>query len=84
MWLVLLRTVFAKVVISRTPSLSYLRSAVVAPKSRPRLVDLLLADYIEHATHFPPPQHLYSHQEGSFLHLVLDNVDREAKAQALR
>ena len=47
-------------------------------------MDLLLADCIEHATHFPPPQHLYSHQEGTFLDLVLDDVDREAKAQALR
>ena len=84
MWLVLLRTVFAKVVISRTPGLSYLRPAVVAPKSCPQFVDLLLGDYIEHATHFRPPQHLYSHQEGTFLHLVLDKVDGEAKAQALR
>ena len=25
------------------------------------LVDLLLADYIDQATPFPPPQHLYSH-----------------------
>ena len=48
------------------------------------LVDLLLANCIEHATHFPPPQHLYSHQEGIFLDLVLDDVDREAKAQALQ
>ena len=48
------------------------------------LADLLLADCIEHATHFRPPQHLYSHQEGTFLDLVLDDVDREAKAHALR
>ena len=48
------------------------------------LVDLLLAYCIKHATHFRVPQHLYSHQEGTFLHLVLDDVDREAKAQALR
>ena len=48
------------------------------------LVDRLLADCIEHATHFPPPQHLYYHQDGTFLYLVLDDVDREAKAQALR
>ena len=48
------------------------------------LVDLLLANCIEHATHFPPAQHLYSHQEGTILDLVLDAMDREAKAQALR
>ena len=33
------------------------------------LVDLLLADCIDEATPFPPPQHLYSHQEGTFLDL---------------
>ena len=48
------------------------------------LVDLLLADCVRLASQFPPPQHLYSHQQGSFLDLVLDDVDREAKAQALR
>ena len=48
------------------------------------LVDLLLADCVRLAGQFPPPQHLYSHQQGTFLDLVLDDVDREAKAQALR
>ena len=48
------------------------------------LVDLLLADCVRLAGQFPPPQHLYSHQHGTFLDLVLDDVDREAKAQALR
>ena len=48
------------------------------------LVDLLLADCIRLAGQFPPPQHLYSHQQGTFLDSVLDDVDREAKAQALR
>ena len=48
------------------------------------LVDLLLADCVRLAGHFPPPQHLYSHQQGTFLDLVLDDVDREAKAQVLR
>ena len=39
------------------------------------LVDLLLADCIDRAAPFPPPQHLYSHQEGTFVDLVLDEVD---------
>ena len=62
------------------------KSFIVALRSRrPKelgtgLVDFLPADCIEHATHFPPHQHFYSHQEGTFLDLVLDNVDREAKA----
>ena len=47
------------------------------------MVDLLLADCIKLAGQFPPPQHLYSHQQGTFLDSVLDDVDREAKAQAL-
>ena len=47
------------------------------------LVDLLLADCIDQATPLPPPQHLYSHQEGTFLDLVLDDVDNAAKAQAV-
>ena len=48
------------------------------------LVDLLPADCIRLAGQFPPPQHLYSHQQGTFLDVVLDAVDREAKAQTLR
>ena len=48
------------------------------------LVDLLLADCMAHATHFTPPQHLYCHQDCIVLDLVLDDVHREAKAQALR
>ena len=48
------------------------------------LIDLLLADCIDRATLFPPPQHLYSHQEGTFQDLVLDKVDGAATAQALR
>ena len=48
------------------------------------LVDLLLADCIDPPTPFPPPQHLYSHQEGTGLDVVLDDVDNAAKAQALR
>ena len=51
---------------------------------RTGLVDLLLADCIDRTTPFPPPQHLYSHQEGTFLDLVLDDIDIAAKAQALR
>ena len=47
------------------------------------LVDLLLADCIDQATPFPPPQHLYSHQEGTFLGRVLDDVHNAAKAKAL-
>ena len=59
------------------------KSFILALRSRrPEvLVDLLLADYNEHATHFPAPQHLYSHHEGTFLDLVLDDVDREAMRQ---
>ena len=45
---------------------------------------LLLADCVRLAGQFPPPQNLYSHQQGTFLDLVLDDVDWEAKAQALR
>ena len=48
------------------------------------LIDLLLADCIRLAGQFRSPQHLYSHQQGTFLDSVLDDVDREAKAQALR
>ena len=44
------------------------------------LVDLLLADCIHWAKSFPPPQHLYSHHEGTFLDLVLDEVDSAANA----
>ena len=47
----------------------------------PGLVDLLLADCIDWATPFPPPQHAYSHQEATFLDLVLDEVDGAAKAE---
>ena len=47
-------------------------------------VDLLLSDYIQLASQFPPPQHLYSHQQGTFLDSVLGDVDGAAKAQALR
>ena len=48
------------------------------------LVGLLLSDCIKLASQFPPPQHLYSHQQGTFLDSVLDDVDEAAKAQALR
>ena len=48
------------------------------------LVDLLLADRVKLAGQLPPPQHLYSHQQGTFLDLVLEDVDHEAKAQALQ
>ena len=49
------------------------------------LVDLVLSDCIKLARHFPPPeQHLSSHQQGTFLDSVVDDVDKAAKAQALR
>ena len=48
------------------------------------LVDLLLSNCIELAGRFPPPQHLYSHQQGNFLDSVLDDADKAAKAEALR
>ena len=43
------------------------------------LVDLLLSHCVCDAKLFPPPQHLYSHQEGTFLDAVLDTVDSTAK-----
>ena len=48
------------------------------------LVDLLLADCVCQVEFFPPPQHLYSNQEGTFLDAVLDAVDSTAKTQALQ
>ena len=48
------------------------------------LVDLLLAECIDHAAPFGPPHHLYSRQEGTFPDLVLDEVDGAATAQALQ
>ena len=48
------------------------------------LVDLLLLECVRMSERFPPPPHLYSHQEGTFLDVVPNDVDREAKAQALR
>ena len=47
------------------------------------LVDLLLADCMSYSGSFPPPNHLYSHLEGTFLDAVLDEVDEVAKTQAL-
>ena len=48
------------------------------------LGDLLLSDCIRLASRFPLPQHLYRHQQGTFLDSVLHDVDEAAKAQALR
>ena len=81
MLLVLQRAACARVDISRTP-----KSFIMALHSRrpdelgTGLVDLLLTDCIDQAASFPPPQHLYSHREGTFLDLVLDDVDNAAKA----
>ena len=47
-------------------------------------VHLLLSDCIQLASQFPPPQHLYSYQQGYFLDSVLNDVNKAAKAQALR
>ena len=44
----------------------------------------MLSDFIKLASQFPPPQHLYLHQQGTFPHSVLDDVHHAAKAQALR
>ena len=38
------------------------------------LVNLLLSNCIRLAGQFPPPQYLYSHQQGTFLDSVLDDV----------
>ena len=51
---------------------------------RPEELGTNLCNCVRLAGQFPPPQHLYSHRRGTFLDLVLDDVDREAKAQALR
>ena len=47
------------------------------------LAHLLLAEYFRMARCFPPPEHLYPHQEGTFLDTLLDAVDSVAKTQAL-
>ena len=49
------------------------KSFIMALRSRrpselgTELVDLWLADCIDQATPFPPAQHLYSHEAGTFL-----------------
>ena len=61
------------------------KSFIMAPHSRrPKelgmgLEDLLLADCIHPAGCFPPPQHLYCDQEGTFVDVVLDAVDGNTK-----
>ena len=71
---------------SCTDSRSYIQGLSSCRPEEPgeALVDLLLSDCIRLAGRFPPPQHLYSHQQDTFLYSVLDDVDRAAKAQALR
>ena len=96
-WLALQHTVFERGEALQTLSLSlsYRHSAAVAQKSwawgwptsylqTVGLADLLLADRVRLAGRFPQPQHLYSQQQATFPDLVLDDVDQEAKAQALR
>ena len=69
---------------------NFTKSFIVALHSRrPKdlgtgLVDLSLADCVRQAERFPPPQQLYSHQEGTFLDTMLDAVDGVAKTQALQ
>ena len=67
-------------------SVTHSWSYIQAPSSRrpaergEGLVDHLASDCIKLASQFPPPQHLYFHQQGTFLDSVLDDVDEAANA----
>ena len=66
---------------------TYSKSFIMALNSRrpgDLCMGLLLAECVCLSERFPPPRHLYYHQEGTILDVVLDVVDNVAQAQAQR
>ena len=45
---------------------------------------MLIVERARMSERFRPPQHLYTHEEGTFLDAVPEDVDRAAKTQALQ